>query len=474
MNQAILAMMPKVIGTSTQQVNQSTAQSTAKFDDILNSTLVNNSKVAKTNSINSDLTMEQKKVMEDLLAFLELEDGNLIDENFGEINAFLQALMKVHGEDASAATESLTDILHNGLALKERDSVNNQDENQDVNSVYLQELTILNSLEIEDMDKLGLGVTELQGNQDEDQDVNQLLLEVTPNLYDILTRLNTLETEELVKLDMNGMVNILKLVKLQDIQSSHQELSQDAALFQKEIQNLLDSISGKLEKWLGIQPAKAGHETTAAILLENKTLDVVTKVYARMFNAEGEKHDESISNGLTLKAAESNPQSSGFPFQMTKLEQYVLTASKNGQTVDVEQFVKSFENILSKAHFSNANGTQKLLIRLNPEHLGSLRIELIQKDGAITAKILATTAQAKDLLNRQVQGLKQAFTNQNIQVEKIEISQQISTFNVERFVSRDQGQSEQRQRQSQHHEQNDEEENDFTDRFTEALLNVEV
>ena len=36
---------------------------------------------------------------------------------------------------------------------------------------------------------------------------------------------------------------------------------------------------------------------------------------------------------------------------MTKLEQYVLTASKNGQTVDSEQFVKSFENILSKAKF---------------------------------------------------------------------------------------------------------------------------
>ncbi len=347
MNQAILAMMPKMIDNSTQQSNQPKATSTVKFDDILNNTLSNQSKVVEPNLMNPDLTAEQKKIIEDLLAFLEtdsfseMEDENLRAENFGEVNALLQALMKVHGEDESAIAEFLTSILHNGLASIGRDLVNNEDESQAVNSLFLQESSILNSLEIEDTDKLGLNVATMQSE----------VVEVTPALYEIFKKLNNLETEELVKLDMNGMVNILKLVKLQDIQSSHQELSQDAALFQKEIQNLLDSISGKLEKWLGSQPAKAGHETTAAILLENKTLDVVTKVYARMFNAEGEKHDESISNGLTLKAAESNPQSSGLPFQMTKLEQYVLTASKNGQTVDVEQFVKSFENILSKAKF---------------------------------------------------------------------------------------------------------------------------
>ena len=160
---------------------------------------------------------------------------------------------------------------------------------------------------------------------------------------------------------------------------------------------------------------------------------------------------------------------------MTKLEQYVLTASKNGQAVDSEQFVKSFENILSKANFSKTNGVQKLLIRLNPENLGSLRIELVQKDGAMVAKILATTAHAKELLDRQVQGLKQAFTNQNIQVEKIEISQQISTFNSERFAPRDQGQHEQQQQQQTEQEiVNDDEETDFVNRFEEALLNLKV
>ena len=215
---------------------------------------------------------------------------------------------------------------------------------------------------------------------------------------------------------------------------------------------------------------------TFTVLLENgsnKSLDVVKQAYVRVLSSEGETTGETVSNGLTLKASETNTQSSGLPFQMTKLEQFVLTASKNGQAVDSEQFVKSFENILSKANFSNANGVQKLLIRLNPENLGSLRIELIQKDGTMVAKILATTAQAKELLDRQVQGLKHAFMNQNIQVEKIEISQQMSTFNAERFAPRDQGQHEQRQQQTEK-EIIEDDETDFTERFEELLLNLKV
>ena len=155
----------------------------------------------------------------------------------------------------------------------------------------------------------------------------------------------------------------MKLAKIQDLLSSQKDLSQDAALMQKEIKNLLESISGKLEKWLGSQPTKSGNEATFAVLLENgtnKSLDVVKQAYVRVLSSEGETTDETVSNGLTLKTSETNTQSSGLPFQMTKLEQYVLTASKNGQAVDSEQFVKSFENILSKANFSNDKWCSKI------------------------------------------------------------------------------------------------------------------
>ena len=174
----------------------------------------------------------------------------------------------------------------------------------------------------------------------------------------------------------------------------------------------------------------------------------------------------------SIKALET-PQTGSFTLQMSKLEQFVLTLERNGQPVTQEQFVKTFESILNKSSFTNTNGTQKLLIQLNPEHLGSMRIELIQKDNVLTARIMATTAQAKEMLDSQLSGLKQSFVGQGIQVEKIEIAQQLSTFSQERFYQRDSDTSQQ-QNQQQDQKADDDKATEFTNQFEEALLNEEV
>ncbi|EIJ81496.1 flagellar hook-length control protein [Bacillus methanolicus PB1] len=123
------------------------------------------------------------------------------------------------------------------------------------------------------------------------------------------------------------------------------------------------------------------------------------------------------------------------PNQMSKAEQLTLMLDKTGKNVSTEQFIQQFESILAKSQFSKNGGTQKLFLKLYPEHLGSVRIEIIQKDQSIVARILTTTGAAKDALESQLQGLKQAFSSQNIQVERIEISQQMSQ--QERFLNRD-------------------------------------
>jgi len=329
-----------------------------------------------------------------------------------------------------------------------------------------------------------LGISSLEELEDGNGVTKELLLnesfteqedDIAYELYVALKPLEALDAKDWEELDLNGMANVLKLAKLQDLLTSQQNIQEEQATIQKEIKNLLEVIAGKLQKWLNADYPEVAIETSFSPPLENgrnKSLEVVKQAYARVVTSDSS--EEKVSNGLTLRIAESNTQGSPLPFQMTKLEQFVLNTSKNGQAADAEQFVKSFENILSKVNFSKVNGVQKLLIRLNPEHLGSLRIELIQKEGTMVAKILATTAQAKEMLDRQVQGLKQAFTNQSIQLEKIEISQQISMFNSERFAQRDNDANEQRQQQAQQNESKDDSETDFTESFAEALLNIEV
>lgn len=131
--------------------------------------------------------------------------------------------------------------------------------------------------------------------------------------------------------------------------------------------------------------------------------------------------------------------------QVSKIEQFALQVNQESKPVNYEQFVKDFTNILGKSQFFKGDGTNKLLIKLYPEHLGSLRIEILQDKGALTARMIATTSAAKDILDSQLHQLKHAFTQQNIQVDKLDV-----VFGETEAQKFDQGDAEQ---QSFHDEQ---------------------
>jgi flagellar hook-length control protein FliK len=157
--------------------------------------------------------------------------------------------------------------------------------------------------------------------------------------------------------------------------------------------------------------------------------------------------------------------------QMSRPEQLTLTFSSGTKQVQTEQLIKQFESILARSQFSNVNGVQRLFLQLNPGHLGSLRIEIIQQDSVMVAKIVTSTHAAKEAIEGQLNHLKQAFNSQNIQVERVEISQ--ASSGQERFLNRDGEQEQTRQEQAERKEEKTSDQ-DFTASFEEALLNTEA
>jgi flagellar hook-length control protein FliK len=157
--------------------------------------------------------------------------------------------------------------------------------------------------------------------------------------------------------------------------------------------------------------------------------------------------------------------------QMSRPEQLTLTFSSGTKQVQTEQLIKQFESILARSQFSNVNGVQRLFLQLNPGHLGSLRIEIIQQDSVMVAKIVTSTNAAKEAIEGQLNHLKQAFNSQNIQVERVEISQ--ASSGQERFLNRDGEQEQTRQEQAERKEEQTSDQ-DFTASFEEALLNTEA
>ncbi|WP_342509468.1 flagellar hook-length control protein FliK [Sporosarcina sp. FSL K6-2383] len=131
--------------------------------------------------------------------------------------------------------------------------------------------------------------------------------------------------------------------------------------------------------------------------------------------------DDEVAN----KNAEPSQQVSGNAANvaMPKGEFTITEAENRNNAARNEALVREMQNVFKRANFGQIGGTNRLLIKLYPEHLGQVRIELLQVNGIMTARILASTALGKEMLDSQLNQLRQAFLQQNLPVERIDVSQ---------------------------------------------------
>ena len=386
----------------------------SKFGSVLSNTIT----ATNVQDANSD-EVNEKSQLQALLEFLQMEDLSQLKDG------------KELGEDLLFAT---------------------QDEQVSVIFYHASHVFSAESLE-----KLQSLLSELTSGTEEKQDIlEQLTLIVNQAASGAEpSQQRFLATDE-----------ALKLAKIYTLFKNALDLSDENALKLDELKQKLEQIAGKLDSILNSK-----EKSTFDILMNRHHS---TALLSSQIHKESSSKIQSIvnSNGET-KIIEGTHN----PFMnMSKLEQFVLNTQSGGKgAVNSEQLLKSFEDIISRAKFTNNNGIQKLFIKLNPEHLGSLRVELIQQNGVINAKIIASTAQAKEQLDSQMQGLKQAFINQNIPVEKLELSQQFANLTHERHLARDQGQQQDGQTNSEQPKDDQENINEqFQTQFEEALLEAEV
>ena len=285
--------------------------------------------------------------------------------------------------------------------------------------------------------------------------------ELLASIAFLLTGIANQPADELsVKLDQSD-VQALKAMKLYELMSRYA----DGQGFKNSdsIKESLKSLGEALKNLLGTNNTNS---TTDYLQKRFTQLAGDLNLASKKIFTEGNSFADT-SSGLKTDGA---PGTLGFLPQMTKAEQLMLTMNSPERPVSAEQLMKQFESILSKSHFMNSGGTQKLFIKLFPEHLGSIRIELFQRDQTMMARIITTSGTAKETLESQINGLKQAFAAQNLSVDRIEVTQQQAQ--QERFLNKD---SEQQQRHSDRGQQEQKDEKgDFNLSFEEALLNTEA
>jgi flagellar hook-length control protein FliK len=107
---------------------------------------------------------------------------------------------------------------------------------------------------------------------------------------------------------------------------------------------------------------------------------------------------------------------------MTK-EPVIPMEKQRTESTTQQEFTNQLLNAFKTSKFAQLpNEANRLIIKLNPEHLGSLTVRLVQKNGEMIARIITSTESAKELLDHSVHQLKQALPSIQIEIERFDVN----------------------------------------------------
>lgn len=270
-----------------------------------------------------------------------------------------------------------------------------------------------------------------------------------------------------------AVVQLLKAIELA-APKTDLVLKQEVQVFS--LKEMLSAMSSQMEKMVSNgQKDKPLHMMrNAQPIAFNKLTETATNATTTTTIAAEIKSSEAVNNQVVVKTTQTQENQQVFTGQVvtqvkTETVTMTLPTQKPAQS---EALMKEFQTLLNRSQFGQAGGTTKMLIKMYPEHLGTIRVELIQKDGVMTARLLANTALGKEMLDSQLHQLKSAFANANVQVDRIDVTQALQDSN--KNDKQQQFNQSFKQQQQQDAEQNEHEETPEQASFREFLMELEA
>ena len=112
-----------------------------------------------------------------------------------------------------------------------------------------------------------------------------------------------------------------------------------------------------------------------------------------------------------------------------------LVDTKNMQQEEAKEISKNdiLAQINNKMQAKNINGQQKITLQLTPESLGKITIELSKGKDGLQAKMLTDNAQVRDMLEKNIDGLKSTLANQGVTVNNVSVKVASSSETASEF-----------------------------------------
>lgn len=97
-------------------------------------------------------------------------------------------------------------------------------------------------------------------------------------------------------------------------------------------------------------------------------------------------------------------------------------AAQQAQKFDQAKMIEQIRNHLNESKFSSSNGTYSIKMILRPEELGRINIEMVMKDGQLSARFKAENPATVEMLNASVEQLKEMLSERGVKVVNVEFA----------------------------------------------------
>ncbi|WP_252503604.1 flagellar hook-length control protein FliK [Sporosarcina sp. Marseille-Q4943] len=257
----------------------------------------------------------------------------------------------------------------------------------------------------------------------------------------------------------NEATQLLSILKAVDLLTSKVDMVISMEQKADSFRNMLTSAAGQFEQGI----LAIGKQEQLPFIQQKTDFRIVLETNSgTSTNAEssGQKHADTTSHASSAHVAAT-----------TVRGEVPVQQAESNQTNRSESLLKEMQALMKRANFGQVGGSNRMLIKLYPEHLGQIRIELLETNGIMTARILASTAFAKGLLDSQLHQLKHAFNQQNLQVDRIDVAQ---TLQESHRNEREQSFNEQFKREQQSDDNKQNKSTDEEQSFDEYMIELEV
>lgn len=338
-------------------------------------------------------------------------------------------------KDASEQIETITNEIKD--VLEEKLNVSDEE------LVQAMEQLGISMLDLTDPTKLTQLVMELTGSQDGSELLLnpdfQLLTGQVQELFQQLTESLSLTPEEMQQLfeqlkalQENTSIENAEQLQTEDIAEAYQPQTEEnvqdnVALTETKETEVQSTITEKNVSDIAKEVDDAAKQTEQA---ETQTSVSQTEETAEN-QTDGETEMEKGDINTSEKQEPEVKSQADTKSEQTQVSYQTTTQTvNNGQTVEVVQTVTQtqvdVENILRQisqmTKISVTQAQSSIEMQLNPENLGKVYLQVISKEGAITAQIAAQNEAVKQVLESQIAVLKENMNQQGMKVEAIEVT----------------------------------------------------